>query len=399
MTEHCSPSNIIVEVSRVVAYSMPPGHWREEPIKPVEVGLDNIAWRFPRAAPVKLFRAAPTCVLPSLPDNPEFRELERTDFWLACEGLPGMVEVTRVRLACPRSVINDPRGLSDWASKLESQSDVAVGVAAPTDPRAATAVFSRNSDFICVVEAEDALESALGQEHWCAVSPQRALRRELQAPCSDFWIIKASSWGGRRTTLDAATVLYLFAFVQLKLRILTDTVVNSIVALSGSADEHVDWRNGADLVAWLAAPDNRLKIVEAHRTFLLAKLCFDQSRVIKYADLDGPVYETMLERSGSRRLVAERERDFDSLTRLVSEAALHREVSVGIRRTNHFGWAITALGVLGTIAGVLQAVDRSDSTLPLSSEASLMRLAILVGMLTLLGLIMCLLLWPDRDKP
>jgi len=376
MTDPSDQSSIVVEVSRVVAYSGPPSHWRDEPIEPVDAGLDAIAWRFPRTAPVKLCRAAATCVLPPLPD-PRFRVLGRTDFWLACEGLPSVVEVTRVRLACPRSVVSDPGGLADWAGRLESQSDVDAGTAAPAGPR--------SSDFVCVVEADEALEASLGQAQWCAV-PSQAWRRELATPSSDFWVIRASSWRGRQAKLDASTVLFLFALVLLKSRVLTDTVVRSIHALSGPSGTHGERLHADDSVEWLAARENRLEVIKAHRTFLLAKLSFDQLRVVKFADADGPVYEAMLARSDSARLVSERERDFDSLTRLVSEAALHREVSAGLRRTTLFAKAIAVLGVLGTIAGVLQAVDRSEPTLPLLSEPSMMRFAILVGILSLLGM-------------
>ena len=388
MTDPPDQSSIVVEVSRVVAYSGPPSHWRDEPIEPVDAGLNAIAWRFSGTAPVKLCRAAATCVLPPLPD-PRFRVLGRTDFWLACEGLPSVVEVTRVRLACPRSVVSDPGGLADWAGRLESQSDVDAGTATSAGQEGRSAdelpLISRSSDFVCVVEADEALEASLGQAQWCAV-PSQAWRRELATPSSDFWVIRASSWRGRQAKLDASTVLFLFALVLLKSRVLTDTVVRSIHALSGPLGTHGERLHADDSVEWLAARENRLEVIKAHRTFLLAKLSFDQLRVVKFADADGPVYEAMLARSGSARLVSERERDFDSLTRLVSEAALHREVSAGLRRTTLFAKAIAVLGVLGTIAGVLQAVDRSEPTLPLLSEPSMMRFAILVGILSLLGM-------------
>lgn len=390
MTDRTDQSSIVVEVSRIVAYSGRPAHWRDDPVEPAAVGFGAIAWRFPSLAPVKLSRAAETCVLPELPDA-RFGVLGREDFWLACEGLPSVVEVTRVRLACPRSILNQPDLLASWAGALESQAVVTVNDA-PAAPPAARVVagsplISRNSDFVCVVEADDLMEESLDRSHWRAV-PSQAWRRELAPPCSDFWVIRASRRRVNESKFDAATVIYLFALVQLKFRILTDTVRCSIRTLAGPDLAPGRGEGDSGSVEWLAARENRLEVIRAHRTFLLAKLSFDELRVVKYADADGPVYETMLARSGSARLVAEREGDFDSLTRLVSEAALHREVSAGLRRTTLFAKAIAVLGVLGTIAGVLQAIDRTDSALPLSSEPSVMRFVILVGMLSLLGMVL-----------
>lgn len=244
----------------------------------------------------------------------------------------------------------------------------------------------RNSDFICVVEAGDSLIESLHRDDWTEI-PSRSWRRRLQPPASDLWVVRPSATVAGEAKVDAATVLLLFALVQLRLRVLNDTVRGSIGALAGQAPGSGGSGSAAGPLDRLGDPGNRLEVIRLHQTFLLAKLCFDELRVVKYGDEDGPIYETMLACSGSARLIAERERDFESLTRLVSEAALHREVADGLRSTTVFARAIAALGMLGTIAGVLQAVDRTDSRLPLASQPSWMRVVILVGMLSLLGML------------
>jgi len=365
---------IEVDVSTLAIYETRTS--REGPEIPLDrSALSTAAWRIaPRdrrstssQLPLALQEGVPDLRVPDgLP--PGCRVLRTDNFWVRCEGLPQSVWVKRARLECPADVLSDPSRLGAWAAAFE---EFRPGPEASGDQPIR---ISRTTNFVCVAEIDDAGSVAESAGGWLRVAPV-AWRRQLAPPNSEFWIVNTSqSDQAGRKKLDAATVLYLFVLASLKERLLRDAIRESLKILGPTEpDPNVATRQ-------LGGDANRLRAMQVHRLFLLAKLRFDPLGIEKWSDQDGPVYRSMLELSGTERLLKERERDFEAIADLVSGASLHRETSLIAR-------LIAGLGLLAACAGVLQAVDRTDVTLPLSTGPSVIRGIILVGFGVLLALV------------
>lgn len=384
MTEDHDTQRIVVEVTLIVAFAKQPPWWPFPEVSASELGLEGIAWRLNGPPRARTFRTEAFHRLPEQVPR-DFEILDRTDFGLRFDGLPSVVEVTRVRLSCPIAVMFDPAALKAWAEAFESR----CSMPASEDPKSDLPSIPRNSDFICVAGIDDRLAARIADGAWEKVTAN-AWRRQLVAPNSDFWLVRKVPWKHERSKMDATTLLFLFVLVTLQTRLITDTVRGTLDALvpnEANSDRH---RNAApaDSVEWLGDQECRRLVLESQRTFILAKLWFVGLRVAKWSDEDSPIYAGMGERSGNARRIADRERDFESLTALVSGAALYRQVTESLHETKLFARAIAAIGVLGTMAGVLQAVDRNESALPLTSGPSWLRLGLLIGLLSMLGILL-----------
>jgi len=372
---------IEIEVSLVVAFGSQPPWWDFPEATPAELGLAGMAWRLDGPPSARTYRGTDFYRLPEQ-DRFGFEIRDRTDLWLRFDGLPSVVAVTRVRLSGPISVLNDPAALADWAADFESRSSMP----APGSPASGLPRMSRNSDFVCIAEIDDRLAATIAPDAWDRVTPN-AWRRQLIAPNSDFWLVRNVRWKDDRSKLDSATLLFLFVLVTLQTRLLTDTVRGTLRALVPTGANAGDSAVSAG-VEWLGNPECRRMVLDSQRTFILTKLWFVGLRVAKWSDEDSPIYAGMIERSGNARRIAERERDFESLTALVSGAALYRQVTKALQDTTVFARAIAVFGVLGTMAGVLQAIDRNESALPLTSGPSWLRFGLLIGLLSVLGMLL-----------
>ena len=285
-----------------------------------------------------------------------------------------MALVTRIRVVCLKSIFDNPDELYAWTNHFQSRSIVMPLKGELPDSTATAALRemspSRMTDWIslCAIDTsqspapEDLGWEKLGTCAW------RSLFRNGENSTTDFWRVQSAGPRGPdtdETKFDSTTIFFFFLLMQIQLRIFRDVPRRCLPLVKSSGG----LRHG----------DAMAQLLEQQRIVLIAKLALDQSRLVKNHDEEKEVFESMSKRNEITKIYQDRTTDLQSLVKLGADTAA-LSTAQSTRLTAISAAFMGLFGLLGAFAGIVQAIDRSESPAPFLSAGSNTRLLLIIGL-------------------
>jgi hypothetical protein len=140
----------------------------------------------------------------------------------------------------------------------------------------------------------------------------------------------------------------------------------------------------------LESPKTRNILLENYRIFISAKVYFSKRFIINYWDYELPIWNYFFENYDLQNDLDDVEKEINGFVDLGTHAAAISSANSSYN-TSIAATLIGLIGLIGTLAGIIQAVDNPNEIVPFESRGSILRLFLILGissiLLTLSGII------------
>ena len=339
-----------------------------EPCTLEEIELRSIAWRFSDKK-LKFYNCKRIVELNSLPVN--FKIINIQNYWLKIDIHQPWTLVTQFSI---ESVDNNVDSLKEWLKyELDKFKLITSSEITGKDKN------NRTSSTICILKSNsytnvpefdtnNTIETGIGAYSYTG---------SLSEVVDTFLITKDA--GKHRTggsIFNEQTILYIFYNILNLKHIISDLTSNALPYIENLKS--------------LESPKTRNILLENYRIFISAKVYFSKRFIINYWDYELPIWDYFFENYDLQKDLDDVEKEINSFVELGTRAAAISSAN-STYNTSIAATLIGLIGLIGTLAGIIQAVDNPNETFPFESRGSILRLFLILGissiLITLSGII------------
>jgi len=339
-----------------------------EPCTPDEIELKSIAWRFSDKK-LKFYNSKRTVELNSLPVN--FKLINIQSYWLKIDIHQPWTLVTQFSI---ESINNNVDSLKDWITyeldkfKLITSSEI-TGLEKNNRTSSTICILKPNLlTNVPVFDANNTIEIGIGAYSYTG---------SLAEVVDTFLITKDA--GKHRTggsIFNEQTILYIFYNILNLKHIISELTSNALPYIENLKS--------------LESPKTRNILLENYRIFISAKVYFSKRFIINYWDYELPIWDYFFENYDLQKDLDDVEKEINGFVDLGTHAAAISSANSSYN-TSIAATLIGLIGLIGTLAGIIQAVDNPNEIVPFESRGSILRLFLILGissiLLTLSGII------------
>jgi len=350
---------MILDIFHLQVFSKIKPYIANEPCTLDEIELQSISWRFSDKK-LKFYNSKRIVELNSLPVN--FKLIKIQNYWLKIEIHQPWTLATQFSI---ESVDNNVDSLKDWLKyeldkfKLITSSEI-TGVDKNNRTSSTICILKSNSyTNVPEFDTNNTIEIGIGAYSYTG---------SLSEVVDTFLITKDA--GKHRTggsIFNEQTILYIFYNILNLKHIISDLTSNALPYIENLKS--------------LESPKTRNILLENYRIFISAKVYFSKRFIINYWDYELPIWDYFFENYDLQK-----DLDDELGTRAAAISSANSTYNTSIAAT-----LIGLIGLIGTLAGIIQAVDNPNEIVPFESRGSILRLFLILGissiLITLSGII------------
>ena len=359
---------MIIDIFHLQVFSNIKQNFANEPCTLEEIELKSISWRFSDKK-LKFYNSKRIVELNSLPVN--FKLIKIQNDWLKIEIHQPWTLATQFSI---ESVDNNVDSLKDWLKyeldkfKLITSSEI-TGVDKNNRTSSSICVLKSNSyTNVPEFDTNNTIEIGIGAYSYTG---------SLSEVVDTFLITKDA--GKHRTggsIFNEQTILYIFYNILNLKHIISDLTSNALPYIENLKS--------------LESPKTRNILLENYRIFISAKVYFSKRFIINYWDYELPIWDYFFENYDLQKDLDDVEKEINSFVELGTRAAAISSAN-STYNTSIAATLIGLIGLIGTLAGIIQAVDNPNEIVPFESRGSILRLFLILGisfiLITLSGII------------
>ena len=359
---------MIIDIFHLQVFSNIKQNFANEPCTLEEIELKSISWRFSDKK-LKFYNSKRIVELNSLPVN--FKLIKIQNYWLKIEIHQPWTLATQFSI---ESVDNNVDSLKDWLKyeldkfKLITSSEI-TGVDKNNRTSSSICVLKSNSyTNVPEFDTNNTIEIGIGAYSYTG---------SLSEVVDTFLITKDA--GKHRTggsIFNEQTILYIFYNILNLKHIISDLTSNALPYIENLKS--------------LESPKTRNILLENYRIFISAKVYFSKRFIINYWDYELPIWDYFFENYDLQKDLDDVEKEINSFVELGTRAAAISSAN-STYNTSIAATLIGLIGLIGTLAGIIQAVDNPNEIVPFESRGSILRLFLILGisfiLITLSGII------------
>ena len=359
---------MIIDIFHLQVFSNIKQNFANEPCTLEEIELKSISWRFSDKK-LKFYNSKRIVELNSLPVN--FKLIKIQNYWLKIEIHQPWTLATQFSI---ESVDNNVDSLKDWLKyeldkfKLITSSEI-TGVDKNNRTSSSICILKSNSyTNVPEFDTNNTIEIGIGAYSYTG---------SLSEVVDTFLITKDA--GKHRTggsIFNEQTILYIFYNILNLKHIISDLTSNALPYIENLKS--------------LESPKTRNILLENYRIFISAKVYFSKRFIINYWDYELPIWDYFFENYDLQKDLDDVEKEINSFVELGTRAAAISSAN-STYNTSIAATLIGLIGLIGTLAGIIQAVDNPNEIVPFESRGSILRLFLILGisfiLITLSGII------------
>jgi len=359
---------MIIDIFHLQVFSNIKQNFANEPCTLEEIELKSISWRFSDKK-LKFYNSKRIVELNSLPVN--FKLIKIQNYWLKIEIHQPWTLATQFSI---ESVDNNVDSLKDWLKyeldkfKLITSSEI-TGVDKNNRTSSSICILKSNSyTNVPEFDTNNTIEIGIGAYSYTG---------SLSEVDDTFLITKDA--GKHRTggsIFNEQTILYIFYNILNLKHIISDLTSNALPYIENLKS--------------LESPKTRNILLENYRIFISAKVYFSKRFIINYWDYELPIWDYFFENYDLQKDLDDVEKEINSFVELGTRAAAISSAN-STYNTSIAATLIGLIGLIGTLAGIIQAVDNPNEIVPFESRGSILRLFLILGisfiLITLSGII------------
>ena len=226
---------------------------------------------------------------------------------------------------------------------------------------------NRNSSTICVIDEKSIdLNFHYKINNYSKISDHLFLYNgKLASILDSFWIVMPSSkhrTGGE--IVNSQTILYFFINILCLKHIISDITIKSIPYIKE--------------LKTLEKPHYRSILLDNYRYFLLSKIYFSARYLVQYWEHDLLIWDLFYINNNIKNELTIVEQEMNAIIDLSSHAASISAANSSYN-TSIATTMIWLIGIIGTMAGIIQAIDNPIEPVPFESRGSILRLILIMG--------------------
>ena len=321
--------------------------------------LSSLSWRINENS-IKLYNSKFQFNLDILPSGFDLDKL--IIYWCKMENHQPWVLITKISINYLNSNFNNLDTIGDWLKntlykfRLFKSVDIS-GV----DNN------NRTSSTICITDdLSNLINTESNNNRLTSYGPNSYnfgdfMPQELDS----FWIVsQAGKHRSGGSIFNGQTVFYFFLNILIFKHILSDVTIKSLPYISE--------------LKMLEKPKTRSTILDNYRIFLSAKIYFSQRSLVNYWEHDNPIIMYFFENYDIQTDIDETDKEMNGIVELGSHAAAISAANSSYN-TSIAATIIGLIGIIGTLAGIMQAIDNPILPLPFETRGSIIRLFLIIG--------------------
>jgi len=320
--------------------------------------LSSITWRINENS-IKLYNSKFQYNLDKLPLGYELDNL--IIYWCKIENHQPWLLVTKVSINCETTSLKDSDTLGDWLKKTLHQfrQFKSVDISGVDNN-------NRTSSTICITDDFNNEIKQQSNNRLTSYGPHSSIFNDFMSDEIDsFWIVsQAGKHRSGGSIFNSQTVFYFFLNILIFKHILSDITIKSLPYISE--------------IKKLEKPTTRNILLDNYRIFLSAKIYFSSRSLVKYWDHDDPIITYFFENYDIQFDIDETDKEMNGIVELGSHAAAISAANSSYN-TSIAATMIGLIGIIGTLAGIISAIDNPILPVPFETRGSIIRLTMIIG--------------------
>jgi hypothetical protein len=321
--------------------------------------LASISWRINENS-IKLYNSKFQYNLDNLPFGYELNNLNI--YWFKIENHQPWVLVTKVSIHCESINFENSDTLGDWFKKTLHQFRLFKSVdISGVDNN------NRTSSTICITDDfNNEIKKGFNDNRITSYGPHSSIFSDfMPLELDSFWIVsQAGTHRSGGSIFNGQTVFYFFLNILIFKHILSDVTIKSLPHISE--------------LKKLEKPKTRSILLDNYRIFLSAKIYFSPRSLVKYWDHDDPIITYFFENYDIQFAIDETDKEMNGIVELGSHAAAISAANSSYN-TSIAATIIGLIGIIGTLAGIISAIDNPILPVPFETRGSIIRLSLIIG--------------------
>jgi hypothetical protein len=324
-----------------------------------ESELASISWRINENS-IKLYNSKVQYNLDKLPLGYELDNL--IIYWCKIENHQPWVLVTKISINCESTSLKDSDTLEDWLKKTLHQfrQFKSVDISGIDNN-------NRTSSTICITDdLNNEIKQGFNENRLSTYGPHSFIFSDyMPLELDSFWLVsQAGKHRSGGSIFNGQTVFYFFLNILIFKHILSDVTIKSLPHISE--------------LKKLEKPTTRNILLDNYRIFLSAKIYFSPRSLVKYWDHDDPIMTYFFENYDIQFDIDETDKEMNGIVELGSHAAAISAANSSYN-TSIAATIIGLIGIIGTLAGIISAIDNPILPVPFETRGSIIRLSMIIG--------------------